>query len=163
MIRDKDETMRKMIEEKRKREQYEMLRREVEAKPSQVVRIAKRPAVQKIEPRPVQRRKLDESSLNAFQAVDQLDKFVLIKYATRTQPNPSLPKVPFAKKNGYYWVGQRRCHLELEGTEIVVILGPNKSIPFITWIEQVERVEALKMKGFASAQPMIYGQSLISV
>jgi len=76
----------------------------------------------------------------------------LDEYLRRATPDEKLPKVIFSKRNGTYWVGQRRCDaFDQNG----VLLVQPSSEPFSEWISKVERVEGLKKKGMASAGVML--------
>jgi hypothetical protein len=86
-----------------------------------------------------------------------LEEALINEYQYRNQPDPSLPSVPFYKRNGYYWVGQRRFEPVLE--DQVYVKEGRGLTPFSIWISEVERVEALRFKGLQSAQLLLLQQS----
>jgi len=156
IIRQKDEALRQLEQERRDRERREQLRREHE---ESLARGAPRPLkrLPVVQPRrpPPQRRRIDVQGGRPFEPEDERDEAVLNEYMSRSAPDPSLPSVPFVKRNGTYWLGGRRCDLDVdEGGQVIIKLGKDIEY-FVSWIEKVERVEALRIKGLISAQTVI--------
>jgi len=150
----KEEAFRQLEQEKRDRERREQLRKEHDeylAHGSQ--RPAKRAPVAAPKPQPpVHRRRLD--ARRPFEAEDPTDEAVLNEYSLRPAPDTSLPAVSFFKRNGTYWLGGRRCNAVVDGGHVLVKLGSDIE-HFASWIEQAERVEALRLKGLQSAHTVI--------
>jgi len=162
--RQKEDAFRQMEQERRDRERREQLRREHEESLSRPQARPKLQNVQQPAPRFVPKRKLESARQgNPFEPSDDRDEAVLNAYASRSAPDASLPNVPFVKRNGTYWLGQRRCDCAVvDNVDVVVILG-NCAVPFMDWIEKAERVEGLRIKGLQSAQSMIYLLPLTNV
>jgi len=158
--RQKEETLRMMEQERRDRERRELLRKEhnqsLAKGPS---RPAPRPVVRAPE-RPKQRTEGGRLG-RPFISEDDTDEAILQEYMSRTAPDPSLPKVPFLKRNGTYWLGQRRCDAVVEGGQVVIKWG-RTSEEFLPWLEKAERVEALRLKGLTSAMTIMTLQQGLS-
>jgi len=93
-----------------------------------------------------QKRKLEN---RPFDAENDVDEQLLDEYMHRKIPtDDKLPKVALIKRNGVYWLGQRRFSAKIQ--EGVLVVEPSLD-PFSQWLEKAERVEALRMKGMASA------------
>jgi len=159
MVRQKEDALREMEQERRNRARREQLRKEHEEALA-APRPAKRPLAVAPPPKlpPVQRRRLTAG--RPFEAEDDTDEAVLNEYTSRIPPDASLPAVPFFKRNGTYWLGQRRCNAVVEGGQVVVKIGSDTE-HFISWLTKAERVEALKLKGLRSAQTVITLQQAI--
>jgi len=87
-----------------------------------------------------------------FQPENDLDNFVIQTYLSRNKHTLELPDVTFTKgkKEGSYFIGQRRINLDYIDSEVVVIQGNNFK-PFQPYLEKQERVEGLKLKALNSA------------
>lgn len=153
ILRQKDDALREMEQQRKNRERREQLRKEHDSSAPQ--RAQKRlilPAAPIT--RPVQKRKIENREGRPFEAENATDEHVLNEYTSRSPPNPSLPAVPFIKRNDTYWLGQRRCNAVVESGIVVVKLGSDRE-HFSSWIEQAERVEAIRIKGLMSARTII--------
>jgi len=156
ILRQKDEALSLLEKEKRDRARREQLWREHDASLAlQAPRPPKRTQVVPPRPQPpVQRRRIAQGG-RPFEPEDATDEAVLNEYLSRPAPDASLPTVPFVKRNGTYWLGGRRCNIDFDGDRVLVKLGGNDTEYFSSWIEKVERVEALRLKGLISAQTII--------
>jgi len=157
ILRQKDEALRQLEQERRDRERREQLRREhdeslARGAPRPLKRL---PAGAPPRQQPTQRRRRVAQGGRPFEPENEIDEAVLNEYMWRSPPDASLPSVPFVKRNGTYWLGGRRCNLDVdEGGQVIVKLGKDVEY-FAQWIEKVERVEALRIKGLISAQTVI--------
>jgi len=158
MKQQKEEAFRLMDEDRRNRERRELLRREHEAslnKPRAVVK-----KQQPVAPPP--KKKIAPSARIGlpFEPEDDVDQELLNEYQNRAEPDQKLPKVILSKRNGYYWIGQRRFEVELQD-QLYVREGVSHLTLFSTWIEKAERVEGLRQKGYQSAQTLFFQQSAL--
>jgi len=157
MKQQKEEAFRLMDEDKRNRERREALRREHEAS------LNKPRVVQKQQPvaPPPKKRVTAPSSRRGlpFEPEDDVDQELLNEYQNRSEPDEKLPKVILSKRNGYYWIGQRRFVVDLQD-QLYVKEGASLT-PFSTWIEKAERVESLRQKGYQSAQTLFFTQTAL--
>eukprot|EP01125_Pyxidicula_operculata_P010226 TRINITY_DN3367_c0_g1_i1.p1 TRINITY_DN3367_c0_g1~~TRINITY_DN3367_c0_g1_i1.p1 ORF type:complete len:290 (+),score=106.81 TRINITY_DN3367_c0_g1_i1:633-1502(+) len=162
MKQEKEETLRRIAEEKEKRERYEQLRREHEqAQQLPAVKPKKKlaaPTTQK--PKQVRRFGL-KNAARPFEPEDDVDIALLETYAQRSLPQANLPTVTFTKKGTSYWLGQRRFEADFDEVgNVSVLLGGGRLQSFESWIENAERIEALKLKGLESAKTYTYYQSM---
>jgi len=152
--RQKEEALRQMDQEKRDRERRELLRREHD---QSLARGTTRPVPQRpvaVVKAPGRTKRTDERLGRPFIPEDDTDEAILQEYMSRSAPDPSLPKVPFLKRNGTYWLGQRRCDTVVEGGQVLIQWGKT-SEEFLPWLEKAERVEALRLKGLMSAMTIM--------
>jgi myosin heavy subunit len=155
MRRQKEDAFRQMEQEKRDRERRELLRREHEAS---LNRPRPKPVVQPVvKPPPVKlvRRRSDEGL--AFQPENELEENLLSEYQihqSQSELDPKLPRVTLSKRNGKYWLGQRRIDAIFLDESIYIKEGASLN-PFLIWIKNAERIEAIRMKGLQSAQPLL--------
>jgi len=158
MRRQKEEAFREMEQDRRDRERREILRREHDAALARPRQVPKKPVAQPA-PKPIQR-KVRSSRELPFEPENDLEVELLSEYQSRSEPDPKLPAVPFYKRNGYYWIGQRRFEPVLEN-QVYVREGSHLT-PFIEWIEKIERVESLRLKGLQSARIILLQQSSLT-
>jgi hypothetical protein len=155
MKRQKEEAFRQMEQEKRDRERRELLRREHDAslnRPRQVLKPVIQPVV--VKPKIVRRR--SDQGL-AFQPENELEENLLSEYQihlSQSELDPKLPRVTLSKRNGKYWIGQRRIDAIFLDESIYIKEGANLN-PFLIWIKNAERIEAIRLKGLQSAQPLL--------
>jgi len=159
MKRQKEEAFRQMDQERRDRERREQLRREHEESLNRPRKLPKQnqpqpPVVTRPAPLPVAQ--VSSEGL-PFHPETQGEAQLLSEYQQRSPPDPSLPKVYLSKRNGYYWIGQRRFEFEVH--DGVYVREGLSLTPFSDWIEKTERVESLRLKGLLSAQPLLLHQS----
>jgi hypothetical protein len=133
-------------------------------KQQQSVQINRSKSQQRSQPTtPPSSRKRRRSSLasssdeSPFVPENDMDEIVLSEYRNRPEPDKELPKVSLQKRNGKYWIGQRRFDTVLEDNLLYVKEGKERT-PFSTWIERIERLEALRLKGLLSAHPLLLHQ-----
>jgi len=155
MKQQKEDIFRQMDEYRRNRERREALRREHEASLNQPRVVVKK---QLVAPPPKKKVTAPASRIGLpFEPEDDVDQELLNEYQNRSEPDEKLPKVILSKRNGYYWLGQRRFAVELQD-QVYVKEGASLT-PFSTWIERAERVEGLRQKGYQSAQALFFQQS----
>jgi len=87
-----------------------------------------------------------------FEPETETEEQLLDEYLRRPSPDEKLPKVSFVKRNGVYWLGQRRFTVRLDGSTLVV--EPSLEA-FSEWVAKSERVEALRLRGMQSASTVL--------
>jgi len=89
-----------------------------------------------------------------FEPKTYMDQIVYGEYCSRSALDASLPPVPFTRKDeGLFYLGLRKCEIELVNDVPFVKQGGHLE-NFVSWLEKVERVEALRSKGMKSANMM---------
>jgi len=163
MKRQKEEAFRQMEQEKRDRERRELLRKEHEASLNRPR--APKPIPQPVVKKPpvvVQRRSMPMGSGRdqqlPFQPENDLEECLLSEYQihlSQSEPDPRFPSVKLTKRNGQYWIGQRRFDPVYVDEESIYIKEGNDKTSFLMWIGKVERVESIRLKGLQSAQSLL--------
>jgi len=150
MKEDKVRQLRAMAEERERHKHLDALRKEVD---QQMAKAAPTKRAQQTSLKP--QRFPPPKSAGAFDAAftpeDVVDHLVLGEYSARAAPDPSLPRVVFTKRGDKYFIGQRRCNIKIDGSDVFVVVGPDRVEPFRTWIEEAERIEGLKLRGLSSS------------
>jgi len=150
--KDKEAVMQNIATEKADRARIDALRKEVESR--QVTPLKRKVDIPtSVRSPPSQRPRLTlANSAAAFVAETPLDSQVLNIYHHR-QPvsGKDLPSVPFTKKaEGLYFLGQRKCAVEVVEGRVCVKLGQSYE-DFQSWLEKAERVEALRIRSLKTA------------
>jgi len=160
MKRQKEEAFRQMEQEKRDRERRELLRKEHDASLNRprAPKPIPQPVVKKpvVVPRPLSHSLLDQQL--PFQPENELEECLLSEYQihlSQSVPDPRFPLVKLTKRNGHYWIGQRRFDPVFVDQESIYIKEGNDRKPFLLWIEKVEKVESIRLKGLQSAQSLL--------
>jgi len=150
MRAEKDRQMRAMADEREKQKRLEVLRKEVDHQMAQS-KVQQKKSVMSPQKKQVSKRAARTQFDAAFTPEDVVDHILLGEYSSRPTPDPSLPRVIFKKKNDEYFIGQRKFSVRLDGSSVIVVSGAEEEL-FLTWIERVERTEALKLRGLNSAK-----------
>jgi len=158
MKRQKEEAFRQMEQEKRDRERRELLRREHEASLNRPrVPKPKQPLVKPVLPLP-RRRSAGYDQPLPFQPENELEECLLSEYQihlSQSVPDPKLPLVKLTKRNGQYWIGQRRFDPVFVDQESIYIKEGKDLNSFLLWIGKVEKVESMRLKGLQTAQSLL--------
>jgi len=144
---------KQMEQEKQERERKLELQREYEAHQRRQREQLQEKLRQKRAPqakfvpsvRPNLKRKLEN---RPFEPVNEAEEILLEEYSQRAAPESALPKVNLTKRNGVYWLGQRRFTVTYDGSAVIV--EPVQE-PFSEWVVKAERIEGLRLKGLQSA------------
>jgi len=144
--RQKEDAFRQMEQERRDRERREALRREHEDslnRPRQVPKQIQPKPVVRPPPRPVV--PVSNEGL-PFEPENTEDSQLLHEYQHRSAPDTKLPKVLLSKRNGYYWIGQRRFEIDVQ--DQVYVKEGNSLTPFTEWIEKNRKSGIITIKRF---------------
>jgi len=98
-----------------------------------------------------------------FTPENELDERIIAIYQNRILPADStLPRISLTKRNGKYWLGQRRFEAVFTEINQVCVKEGTTLTALSDWLEKTERLESLKLKGLLSAQPLLLQDSAIS-
>eukprot|EP01126_Amoeba_proteus_P059413 TRINITY_DN7757_c0_g3_i2.p1 TRINITY_DN7757_c0_g3~~TRINITY_DN7757_c0_g3_i2.p1 ORF type:complete len:170 (+),score=37.87 TRINITY_DN7757_c0_g3_i2:156-665(+) len=151
IAREKETALQKIAEERANRERLEALKKEVESKTTSLpIKPVTLPPRQQHAPKPVVNQNQAANAAN-FDAQSELDKEVLEIYGSRQALPNKLPPVKFSKiEDGVYLLGSRKITVEILEGSVYVKLGTNRE-DFLSWLEKIEKVEALRIRSFNSA------------
>jgi len=160
MKRQKEEAFRQMAQEKRDRERREQLRREHDASLNRPRQVAPKPVIKQQPVLPPQNYIRPSHQELPFQPENEGEECLLNQFQIHrgTPVDFQLPRVTLIKRNQNYFFGQRRFVPLYQDNTIYVKEGTDYT-PFNQWLNKVERVEAIRLKGLKSAQAFLIQSS----